>query len=273
MRAGAGMPASASSSAGSPPAWCARRISAICWRIRKTGLRASSGSWKIIAICAPRTDSRPPSSSASRSRPRNSTWPPTRYRAGGSSLRRASARVVLPEPESPERPAVLPSGMSNETPRKMLWWGSRSMRRSRTSSSGSGGIVLFSGVFRGVRGVLWLHAEVAPFGVAGTFDALAGHAGNQVHVSVEVEILARREIDKAGIETCHGEGFGNTPAELRDSVPHHTLLLNVQVVEGGDVTARGNYQVAGCEWVRVWHGDHKLREHPGVLRCYRAIRT
>jgi hypothetical protein len=39
------------------------------------------------------------------------------------------------------------------------------------------------------------------------------------------------------------------------------------------VTARSNYQMAGGEGVRVWHGDHKLREHPGVLGCNRTIRT
>jgi hypothetical protein len=89
-----------------------------------------------------------------------------------------------------------------------------------------------------------VHTEVDPFGVDGKSDALAGDAGNQVYVSVEVELLARRKIDKAGVETFHGEGFGDTVAELGESVPHHVLLLNVQVVEGGDVTARSNYQVA-----------------------------
>ena len=95
--------------------------------------------------------------------------------------------------------------------------------------------------------VLWLRPQIDPFGVAGEHRPLARDARYQVQVSVEVGLAAHRGIDKAGIVTCRHDRFGDAPAELGYRLPDHTLLLDVEVVEGGDVTARGDNQVAGAQ--------------------------
>jgi hypothetical protein len=86
-----------------------------------------------------------------------------------------------------------------------------------------------------------------------------------VYVSVEVEFVAYRGIDKAGIETLDSDGCGDALAELGERVPDHVLLLDVEVVEGGDMTAWGHDQVAGDEWAGMRHGDHKFCRHPSVF--------
>src|ERR1019366_9037324 len=123
--------------------------------------------------------------------------------------------------------------------------------------------VLFYGFCR----VLWPRTQLGPFGVAGERHTLAADARYQMHVSVEGEIVARRGIDKAGIETFDRGGCRDAPAELADRVPDHVLLLDVEVEEGGDMSARRDNQVAGGEWAGMRYGHHKLREHPGVLGC------
>jgi hypothetical protein len=74
---------------------------------------------------------------------------------------------------------------------------------------------------------------------------LAGNAGHQMQVSVKIEVGADRGIDEAGIETFDRDGSGDALAELGKRLPDHALLLNVEVVEGGDVTPRGKHQVTG----------------------------
>src|ERR1019366_1455818 len=93
--------------------------------------------------------------------------------------------------------------------------------------------------------VLWLRPQVDPFGVAGEYHPPARNARYQVDVSVEVGLAAHRGIHKAGIVAFRRDGFGDAPAELGYRLPDHTLLLHVEVVEGGDVTAGGDNQVAG----------------------------
>ena len=73
---------------------------------------------------------------------------------------------------------------------------------------------------------------------------LATGAGHQVYVGVEVEFGACRGIDKAGIETFDSDGCGDALAELAECVPDHVLLLDVEIVESGDMTAWGHDQVA-----------------------------
>jgi hypothetical protein len=45
---------------------------------------------------------------------------------------------------------------------------------------------------------------------------------------------------------------------LGDRVPDHALLLDIEVVEGGHMTAGGDHEVAGGEWAGMGHGDHEL---------------
>ncbi|CFN71920.1 Uncharacterised protein [Bordetella pertussis] len=54
--------------------------SPICSPTVISGLRADSGSWKIMAMSLPRIDSRVASSCRSRSLPRNRIWPPCGWR-------------------------------------------------------------------------------------------------------------------------------------------------------------------------------------------------
>ena len=100
---------------------------------------------------------------------------------------------------------------------------------------------------------------------------LARNARYQVQVSVEVGIAAHRGIDKAGIVTFRPDGCGDAPADLGNRLPDHTLLLYVEVVEGGDVTAGGDNQVAGGEGAGMRQGHHKLCAHPGVLGCHGTV--
>src|ERR1035441_3368497 len=95
--------------------------------------------------------------------------------------------------------------------------------------------------------VLWLWPQIDPFGVAGEHRPLARDARYQVQVSVEVGRAAHRGIDKADIVTFRRDGFGDAPAELGYRLPDHMLLLHIEVVEGGDVTAGGDNQVAGAQ--------------------------
>jgi hypothetical protein len=118
---------------------------------------------------------------------------------------------------------------------------------------------------------LWLRPQVDPFGAAGEHSLPARDARNQVQVSVEVGIAAHRGIDKADIVTFRRDGFGDAPAELGYRLPNHALLLDVQVVESGDVTARGDNQVAGAQGAGMWYGHHKLSRHPGVLGCHGTV--
>src|ERR1019366_7538841 len=97
------------------------------------------------------------------------------------------------------------------------------------------------------RSVLWLRPQVDPFGVVGEHRPLASDARYHVQVSVEVGLAAHRGIDKADIVTFRRDGFGNAPAELGYHLPDHMLLLHVEVIEGCDVTAGGDNQVAGGE--------------------------
>jgi len=96
------------------------------------------------------------------------------------------------------------------------------------------------------RPLLWLQPQIDPFGVAGERHLSSRDARYQVQVSVEAGLAANRGIDKAGIVAFRRDGFGDPPAKLGYRLPDHTLLLDVEVVEGGDVTAGSDNQVAGA---------------------------
>ncbi len=93
----------------------------------------------------------------------------------------------------------------------------------------------------------------------------------QVQISVEVGIAAHRGIDKADIVTFRRDGFGDATAELGYRLPDHALLLDVQVVESGDVTAGRDNQVAGAQGAGMRYGHHKVSTHPGILGCYGTV--
>ena len=81
----------------------------ISWRPTDiVGLSEPSGSWKIIAISAPRILRISSGVSAVRSRPPNSIEPPVMRPLRARILRIAAATVDLPEPDSPTSPTISP---------------------------------------------------------------------------------------------------------------------------------------------------------------------
>ena len=83
----------------------------------KTGLRAVIGSWKIIEMSFPRTCCICCSESLSRSLPRNLISPLATLAFCSSSRMTVSALTLLPQPDSPTRPTVVPAGMVRFSPR------------------------------------------------------------------------------------------------------------------------------------------------------------
>src|ERR687888_1693216 len=87
------------------------------WRpIVSTGFRLVIGSWKIIAICRPRTRRSARWLSFRRSRPSKRAVPERTRPARGRSPSSASAVTLLPQPDSPTMPSVSPGPISNEIP-------------------------------------------------------------------------------------------------------------------------------------------------------------
>ena len=132
-RTGAGSRSPARPAAGSPPGRadrrlarsprflltdlsCARIISTICQPTLYSGCRLVSGSWKITAICAPRTlrSWSRPERRAGRCRRRR---PCPRSRPPGVSPSSVWVSTVLPLPDSPTMPSVRPLSTLNDTPR------------------------------------------------------------------------------------------------------------------------------------------------------------
>ncbi len=96
---------------------CARIVSMICVPIFRVGFSDVIGSWKIIAISAPRISSRFLSGSVARSKPSKLTDPPTIFAGGcGSRPMIESAVTDLPHPDSPTIPSVLPFSTWKLTP-------------------------------------------------------------------------------------------------------------------------------------------------------------
>ena len=101
---------------------CSTNISAICRPTGETGLSAVIGSWKIMAMRLPRSSR---CSAADRfwiSRPSNRMAPPPIDSGWRSRPIRASAVMLLPQPDSPTRPNVSPRSMRNETPSTAATW-------------------------------------------------------------------------------------------------------------------------------------------------------
>ena len=99
-----------------------RRLSCSCEPIRRTGLSAVIGSWKIMAMPVPnslRTSSRDISESTLPSkvmRPSRVMLLPV------SSPIAARDKTVFPEPDSPTIPILVPASISRSTPRTASSW-------------------------------------------------------------------------------------------------------------------------------------------------------
>src|SRR5919202_897584 len=87
------------------------------WRpMVSTGFRLVIGSWKIIAICRPRTRRSARWLSFRRSRPSKRAVPERTRPARGRRPSSASAVTLFPQPDSPTMPSVSPGPISNEIP-------------------------------------------------------------------------------------------------------------------------------------------------------------
>src|SRR6266513_4197230 len=93
---------------------------AIASPTRRTGLRAVSGSWKIMAMVDPR-NACISASPSSRSERVPYVTRPVAAAPRGSSLKIARQVRLLPEPLSPTRPNASPGAISNDTPRMTGW--------------------------------------------------------------------------------------------------------------------------------------------------------
>src|SRR3954469_21490499 len=99
------------------PLWCTRYASTICAPTVKYGCIALSGSWKIMAILPPRScrtsssDARIISSSSTQISPLTLALLRVRCRP-----RTASEVTLLPEPDSPTMPSVLPFSRAKVEP-------------------------------------------------------------------------------------------------------------------------------------------------------------
>ena len=82
---------------------------------------------------------------------------------------------------------------------------------------------------------------------------------------------ARGHIDEARIESLHDEGFGDTPLQFAQQVPNGALLLDVEIVERGHMTARRDHDVTGGFGVGVGDGDRVLVDDPSVVYSRGAI--
>src|SRR5436853_283437 len=97
------------------PPW-AITAEAIWSPMENTGLREVIGSWKTMAICAPRTRRIASASLASRSSPSKSTRPAATRPGGGTSRMMDSEVTLFPQPLSPTSPRTSPRPMAKLTP-------------------------------------------------------------------------------------------------------------------------------------------------------------
>ena len=90
-------------------------ISPIWSPMVRSGLSAVIGSWKIIAMPAPRTLRISAVVAAARSRPSNITRPPSMVTSFGNSRMMALAMIDLPEPDSPTTQRISLAAIESET--------------------------------------------------------------------------------------------------------------------------------------------------------------
>jgi hypothetical protein len=90
-------------------------------------------------------------------------------------------------------------------------------------------------------------------------------------VRVKIAVSIAWCIHEACIETLDFQGTGNAAAQLRQRIPDHPLLLDVQVVKCANVAAGSYYQVTGCEGIRMRYSDHEVVRHPGIVWDNRTI--
>src|SRR3954447_16734015 len=191
------------------PGWCTRYASTICDPTVKYGCMALSGSWKIMAILPPRSF-RTCSSVAV-----TSSWSSSQISPVTLALLRARCRpsiasevTLLPEPDSPTMPSVLP--FSSEKVEPLTAWTMPSSVSNRT---------LRSLTSRNGRGVTWPMDNGSPSAQPhARVDDAVQQVDDQVHEDDE-------ERGKQGDTEDHRQVIG------ADAVQRQ-LAQTVQVVDG-----------------------------------------
>src|SRR6185312_921985 len=189
---------------------CACTVSIIWVSTRRTGLRVIIGSWKIMAISAPRIARSRSGVAAVSSSPLNRIELPSTMRPGGSIRPRIEKPVtVLPEPDSPTRPRTSPGATSKSTPSTALATPSlvkKCVRRLRTLSAAV--IADRSSKIPGVQHVAQM--------VAREVDADDGD--RQRHAGEEADPVAARQQELEAVGDQHAErrlGHRHADAEER----------------------------------------------------------
>jgi hypothetical protein len=111
----------------------------------RSGLSAVIGSWKIMAMPAPRTPRISAIVAVARSRPSKCTLPPSMVISFGSSRMMALAMIDLPEPDSPTTQRISLAAMDSETfdsaCGRSAPAGNRTLSRSRVRMAFSGSLI------------------------------------------------------------------------------------------------------------------------------------
>src|ERR1700712_660122 len=214
--------------------------SSICRPMRRVGLRAVMGSWKIIAASRPRTLSRSFSRAVSMSRPRMLRLPLLTWYARSGNRRRLSIAVTdLPEPDSPITPTISPGLTCSDTPLRaftVLLYAANSMLRLSMANTGVSPSGRFS-VSRCMSFPLLAWVEQVAYAIAQEVEAGSGdqdrHAGKgRVPPLIEDVIapggdhgaplrrrLLRAQADKAQ-RRRHENGTADVQAQLHQQRRH-----------------------------------------------------
>ena len=116
------------------PVWI-ENISPIWSPMVRSGLSADIGSWKIMAMPAPRTARISAALALTRSRPSNSTRPASMVTPCGSSRMMALAIIDLPDPDSPTTQRISLAATDNVTPASACGRSAPGGRRTPSPSS------------------------------------------------------------------------------------------------------------------------------------------
>src|SRR5262249_26372911 len=140
----------------------------------------------------------------------------------GSNRTRERAKVVFPQPDSPNSPTMLPASIRNETSETIgtAWWGfNRSTDKASTWSNAPE-----------LKGVC-----IDPFDLG----RQPGFASRQSwdHVNVRVVSIRRNAVRESYVEGFHSQCLRDSGADLGDHVPDRSLFFDIQIVKRSDVAS------------------------------------
>jgi hypothetical protein len=84
-------------------------------------------------------------------------------------------------------------------------------------------------------------------------------------------VISRQSHGKAYMEAVYLQGRSNPFLDLADQASDHLLLLNIQIVKGEHMPARGDHHVAVGQGSRMRHGNRVVGDDPRLFRVDVAI--